>query len=427
MKKLTFFYHLRHLAKNIIKNRVRFRLVILGLMVPAIVLMTSFFVIDSLYYSQFNLYYHYEENNLIQVDLSSSEFAPRKYLQEMLGEQMVSFQNRAKGYLFDVFTETNTINLYYDFIATNQSFSGGLVMDGDYVMPSTLVSGRLFELDDFTLNRPVVILDTLSASLLFPSEDPLGRSITIPLYATRPEGTVVVEEVTLEIIGLVETAMNQEVSFVEKLKNEESFQYAVQLYTTTSIEFENVTYVDDIRYVFYHTKPLRRMDPFYFNGITSGVVVYDVTYFQQIVSEIQTEFTTLKIGFLAGSGILLVLSSISMVSILIFAVKERIGEIGVKKAFGATQVRMMSDFLFEGIMVGLFAFLIGFIVSIYLVYSGFFVYRLLNPIEFFYTVFIEFRTILLTFFMIMVSCLTATIIPARYAAKININDAIKFE
>ncbi len=427
MKKLTFFYHLRHLAKNIIKNRVRFRLVILGLMVPAIVLMTSFFVIDSLYYSQFNLYYHYEENNLIQVDLSSSEFAPRKYLQEMLGEQMVSFQNRAKGYLFDVFTETNTINLYYDFIATNQSFSGGLVMDGDYVMPSTLVSGRLFEMDDFTLNRPVVIIDTLSASLLFPSEDPLGRSITIPLYATRPEGTVVVEEVTLEIIGLVETAMNQEVSFVEKLKNEESFQYAVQLYTTTSIEFENVTYVDDIRYVFYHTKPLRRMDPFYFNGITSGVVVYDVTYFQQIVSEIQTEFTTLKIGFLAGSGILLVLSSISMVSILIFAVKERIGEIGVKKAFGATQVRMMSDFLFEGIMVGLFAFLIGFIVSIYLVYSGFFVYRLLNPIEFFYTVFIEFRTILLTFFMIMVSCLTATIIPARYAAKININDAIKFE
>lgn len=427
MRKLTLLYHLRHLAKNIIKNRVRFRLIILGLMVPAIVLMTSFFVIDSLYYSQFNLYYHYEENNLIQVDLSSSALAPRTYLSEMLGEKMVSFQKRANGVLFDVFTETSTINLYYDLIATNQSFSGGLVMDGAFVMPSQLLSGRLFERDDFLLNRPVVILDSLTASLLFPGEDAVGRLITVPLYATRPEGYVIVEEITLQIIGIVETAMSQEVTFVQNYNAKEAFNYTAQLYTTNSIEFQNITYTDDIRYVFYHTQPLRRMDPFYFNGITSGVVVYNVSYFQQIVSDIQSNFTTLKIGFLTGSGILLVLSSISMISILIFAVKERIGEIGVKKAFGATQVRIMLDFLLEGIMVGLFAFLIGLIASVYLVYIGFFLYRLFNPTEFFYTVFIEFRTIALTFFMIMLSCLIATIIPARYAARININDAIKFE
>ena len=427
MKKLTLFHHFTHLLRNIFKNKVRFTLISLGLMVPAIVLMTSFFTIDSLYYSQFNEYYHYEENNLIQVDLSSSANAPRVYLQAQLGDQMISFKNLANGYLFDVFTEESTINLYYDLIATNQSFSGGLVMYGDYVMPSSLVSGRLFDNDDFTLQHQVVIIDSLTALLLFPEEDAIGKQITIPLYSTRPEGYVVVDQVSFEIIGVVQTAVKSEITFSENYKANEDFIYTGQFYTTTSLVFSLIPRVDDVRYVFYNSTPLRRIDPFTFNGITTGVRVYNVTYFDQIVSDIQAEYQTLKLGFLAGSVILLILSSASMVSIMIFAVKERIGEIGVKKAFGATKVKVLLDFLIEGVLVGLFSFVLGFIVSIFFVYIGFYIYRLSNPLMYTYTVFIEFRTVLLSFLMILMSCLIASVIPSRYAAQININDAIKFE
>ncbi|MDP2426272.1 MAG: ABC transporter permease [Candidatus Izemoplasmatales bacterium] len=427
MRKLTMFHHFTHLLRNIFKNKVRFTLISLGLMVPAIVLMTSFFTIDSLYYSQFNEYYHYEENNLIQVDLSSSANAPRVYLQAQLGDQMISFKNLANGYLFDVFTEESTINLHYDLIATNQSFSGGLVMYGDYVMPSSLVSGRLFENDDFTLQHQVVIIDSLTALLLFPEEDAVGKRITIPLYSTRPEGYVVVDQVAFEIIGVVQTAVKSEITFSENYKANEDFIYTGQFYTTTSLVFSRIPRVDDVRYVFYNSTPLRRIDPFTFNGITTGVRVYNVTYFDQIVSDIQAEYQTLKLGFLAGSVILLILSSASMVSIMIFAVKERIGEIGVKKAFGATKVKVLLDFLIEGVLVGLFSFVLGFVVSIFFVYIGFYIYRLSNPLMYTYSVFIEFRTVLLSFLMILMSCLIASVIPSRYAAQININDAIKFE
>jgi putative ABC transport system permease protein len=427
MRKLTLFHHFSHLLRNIFKNKVRFTLISLGLMVPAIVLMTSFFTIDSLYYSQFNEFYHYEENNLIQVDLSSSANAPRVYLQAQLGDQMISFKNLANGYLFDVFTEESTINLYYDLIATNQSFSGGLVMYEDYVMPSSLVSGRLFESDDFTLQHQVVIIDSITAMLLFPEEDPIGKRITIPLYSTRPEGYVIVDQVAFEIIGVVQTAVKSEITFSENYKANEDFIYTGQFYTTTSLVFSLIPRVDDVRYVFYNSTPLRRIDPFTFNGITTGVRVYNVVYFDQIVSDIQVEYQTLKLGFLAGSVILLILSSASMVSIMIFAVKERIGEIGVKKAFGATKVKVLLDFLIEGVLVGLFSFVLGFIVSIFFVYIGFYIYRLSNPLMYTYTVFIEFRTVLLSFLMILMSCLIASVIPSRYAAQININDAIKFE
>ena len=427
MRKLTFFYHIRHLLKNIIKNKVRFRLVILGLMIPAIVLMTAFFVIDSLYYSQFNQYSHYDDYNLVQVELSSTSHAPRAYLQEMLGNQMVSFHKRASGLLFDIETVEQTIHLDYDWIATNQSFSGGLVVDGAYVMPSRLSQGRLFDQDDFVNNHPVAIIDSLTASLVFPDVDPIGKFITIPLYQQTTEGYRVVEVKTLEVIGLVEPSLQQEVAFATNLSSGEDFRYSAQVYTTNSITFTNIIGQDDVRYVFYNTKPVNRMDPFYFNGITSGVVVYDVIYFQAIVHEIQANFQVLKIGFLAGSAILLVLSSISMISILIFAVKERIGEIGVKKAFGATKVHVMRDFLLEGIFVGLFSFVLGFIISVYLVYIGMYLARVLNPNLYYYQVFIESKTIFLAFLMIMISCLIATLIPSRYAATIHINDAIKFE
>jgi len=221
--------------------------------------------------------------------------------------------------------------------------------------------------------------------------------------------------------------MRSQVEFINNLENDENFAYNTGLYVTSSFLIPEVIKPEAITYVFYDTKDINRMSANFLSGIPTGTILYQVNYFDGIVYSIQEQYQTLKLGFVAVAVVLLLISMVSIISIMIFAVKERIGEIGVKKAFGASKVKMMIDFLIEGQMTSIFAFLISLIVSIYAVYIGFYIFRYNHPSLYFYDVSIHFDTIILTFLLINLSSLIATIIPASYAARINISDAIKFE
>jgi ABC-type antimicrobial peptide transport system permease subunit len=431
MRRLGLAYRIHHLFHNIFKNKVRFFLVIFGLVLPGVLLMSAYFALDSIYYSNFNEYQHYQELNLFEVSLNSSESRPLIYLQDELGSKYISYKHYTEGRLAQFDTANQSISVYYDLIQTSSQFTGDLIVYGDYVMPSEIILGRTFTAADFIENRSVVIIDSILSGILFDDVSPLGQMMQVPIYGYYLEQGVETYGIagyqSLEIIGVVQAAMRSQVQFIDNLEATEDFSYETSFYVTSSFLIDGLDEPEDITYVFYDTKEISRMSINFLSGIPTGTVVYGANYFDGIVYSIQEEYQTLKLGFVAVAVVLLLISMVSIISIMIFAVKERIGEIGVKKAFGASKVKVMIDFLIEGIMTSFFAFLISLVVSVYLVYIGFYIFRINNPSLYFYDVFIHFDTIILTFLLINISSLIATIIPASYAAKINISDAIKFE
>jgi putative ABC transport system permease protein len=431
MRHLGLLYRINHLFKNIFKNRTRFFLVLFGLVLPGMLLMTAYFALDSIYYSNFNEYRHYQELNLFEVRMNNSESRPLIYLQDELGEKYITYKHYTKGKLAEFETANQSFTIYYDLISTNSHFTGDLIVAGDYVMPSSIIKGRVFNESDFIENKPYVVIDTILSGILFDTEDPIGKTISIPIYGYYLENGIekygILRYQPLEIIGVLQADMRSQVEFINNLENDENFAYNTGLYVTSSFLIPEVIKPEAITYVFYDTKDINRMSANFLSGIPTGTILYQVNYFDGIVYSIQEQYQTLKLGFVAVAVVLLLISMVSIISIMIFAVKERIGEIGVKKAFGASKVKMMIDFLIEGQMTSIFAFLISLIVSIYAVYIGFYIFRYNHPSLYFYDVSIHFDTIILTFLLINLSSLIATIIPASYAARINISDAIKFE
>jgi putative ABC transport system permease protein len=66
-------------------------------------------------------------------------------------------------------------------------------------------------------------------------------------------------------------------------------------------------------------------------------------------------------GIVTAAALLaLVIGGLSVVNTMFMAVAERVREIGLKKAVGATTTNIMREFLFEAIFIGLFGGLIGF-------------------------------------------------------------------
>jgi len=66
-------------------------------------------------------------------------------------------------------------------------------------------------------------------------------------------------------------------------------------------------------------------------------------------------------GIVTAAALLaLVIGGLSVVNTMFMAVAERVREIGLKKAVGATTTNIMREFLFEAIFIGLVGGLIGF-------------------------------------------------------------------
>ena len=124
-------------------------------------------------------------------------------------------------------------------------------------------------------------------------------------------------------------------------------------------------------------------------------------------------------------AVLCIISGISIMSIAMFSVKERVAEIGIRKAFGATGTDIALQIILEMMLLSV-------IVSIVAVCISFFISK---GVELYAT-----RKLLMNFSVsisnlqlllpVFTGCLTSflcSLLPAIYAAKLNVTNALKFE
>lgn len=202
----------------------------------------------------------------------------------------------------------------------------------------SLVSGRTFNAEDFARYRPVVVVDELLAKQLFQGQEPVGLMI----YAGRRPYVVV---------GVVATVID------------EKAPPTGQLYVPMSV-YNALTGKRDIGSIQIRPDKLENVEDLSHQAEQLLLQRFPGQKFMfwNNVSDIIQQQKTLEMasqGLTVVGAIALLVGGVGIANIMIASVTERTGEIGLRRALGATQQEIMLQFLLEAALLSLIGGAVG--------------------------------------------------------------------
>jgi putative ABC transport system permease protein len=214
------------------------------------------------------------------------------------------------------------------------------------VRGETLAQGRFIDNQDVSDHEPVVVLGSVTASELFSREDPVGQTVDVnglPLTVvgvlnsvgsstsssttSDPDDTAVVPLTTAaeQIFG--GTSRNTLSSIIVQARSSGDLTAAYQETDNELLELHGITTASDADFT-----------------ITSSA---------SLISAASSVDRTLTILLGGVAGISLLVGGIGVMNIMLVSVTERIREIGLRKALGATPRLIRRQFLVEASVLGL--------------------------------------------------------------------------
>lgn len=215
-----------------------------------------------------------------------------------------------------------------------------------------VAKGRFIRDVDMRRNNQVVVLGSELANELFPYQNPIGKRLRI-------------KNTSFEIVGVLESKG----SFLGNNQDNRAYipltTMANQLVGSTSPYGTELTLIsisakdkDSIRAAQFQIKNLLRLR----HNIT-GEDDFDVQSQQDILKIVGRVTGGLTIMLTAIAGISLVVGGIGVMNIMLVSVTERTQEIGLRKAVGAKEQDILTQFLIEAVILsavgGAFGTLIG--------------------------------------------------------------------
>lgn len=220
----------------------------------------------------------------------------------------------------------------------------GVSLDVFRVHGLQLKSGRIFSQAEVDAKAQVCVVDDNTATLFFPTEDPVGKNI-------------IVGNVVMRIIGVLEPTD----SFIIRGENPTVFTP----YTSVMTRLMNQNYLSSI--------VVRIKDgfsaPVAENAINSvlsnrhGRVDFFLQSSDTIMKSIEEATMTFTLMISAIAVISLVVGGIGVMNIMLVSVTERTREIGIRMAVGARQADILAQFLIEAVMVCMLGGLLGVLFS----------------------------------------------------------------
>lgn len=425
-------FYLDYYIQQLFQNKIRFILAFLSFSVASVILLVGFILIDSFYYSQFDQYKFFEESSVIQYNLSE-EINDQEMMEltQLLGNNYTSFTKKMTGsFKWDFYVEDSDISVSFSLYGTS-SFDANVILTESSILPSTLIKGRGINNQDISLREKVIVIDDITEELLFGGNG-LDQYVKIPIMDQVYENGIYiykqVDSVSFRVIGVYDSNQETKKSFAQSLNNESEMMYNSIYYIPSTINLVNLSY-DEYVYVFWNIDSISSNEAkatqiLYNYGSSTSVTQY--FSFNSIVTSLKHNLNQLRVNLIVVMMIILFISSLIIIEGQLFSIKERIQEIGIKQAVGATKANIVEEIVFEGLIIGLISFIVGFILSIFIVlitlniivYSG--EYGIIE-------VHLNFFTILLCALLILLTCLLSSIFPSIYVSKIKIVDSLRFE
>ncbi|GAA1862241.1 ABC transporter permease [Pseudonocardia ailaonensis] len=229
----------------------------------------------------------------------------------------------------------------------------GTVPDYAVVRARTLAEGRFLTAQDVAEHAPVVVLGSTTATELFGARSPLGRSVAVsgtPMTVVgvlAPAGSSAVQNQDDQAILPLPTAADRVIGGTART--------AVQAIYLTAVSTEALPAA--YQEVTAELLALHRVtDP--------ANADFTITS-QQAILDTATTITGALTAVLAGiAGISLLVGGIGVMNIMLVSITERIREIGLRKALGATPRVIRRQFLVEAGVLGLAGGIAGVILGV---------------------------------------------------------------
>ncbi len=270
-----------------------------------------------------------------------------------------------------------------------------------------LQSGRFFDDRDDEHAQPVVVIDANFARQYFPHDNPIGKRLNIGLFELQPEIVGVVGHVEHWGLGA---------------RGHENLQAQVYLPVWQVPDKFWSLFANGAAYVARTSgSPLGLMDSFRqaLQKSDPTAAIYGVLSMQDIVSaSISTQRLTMLL-LSVFAALALILSAIGIYGVISYLIGQRIHEIGVRMALGASSKDVLRMILGEGLRTTLIGVVVGVLAALaltrllaQLIYGV----RATDPVTF-----------LAVAFALLFVALLACYIPARRALRVDPIVALRYE
>jgi putative ABC transport system permease protein len=270
-----------------------------------------------------------------------------------------------------------------------------------YMEKTIMMKGRFIHKDDISNKTKIVVIGRLVAKDLFKDEDPIGKYLEIGSIAFKVVGVFQDQSGDREerLIYMPYTTRQ----LLEKNNNKIDYlivSFRPEMGYTSTLAFE--------RQLRLFLKKKKDIDPRDNNGIRIRNVADQIRQNQQFASVLQIIVAFVGIGTLIA-GI------IGISNIMVFVVKERTKELGVRKALGATPKSVIAMVLQESIFITTLSGITGMICGIILLKN------IGDRLEQFFIIdpYIESLTAIIATALLIIFGAIAGYIPAKRAASIK--------
>ena len=346
----------RMAIESIRQNKLRSILTLLGISIgvfSVIGVMTAIRTLESSVNSQLDIFgtntFMVQKSPAIRIHGPDNKYRKRKNIQYAHYEEL---KQRAKLPLrVSVADGTSERNIRYkDKRLKKTAEVSGVDEWGLRSFKTYLADGRNFMEDDIRFYRSVTVLGPDLADILFPFEDPIGKVIQI-------------KGLDYTVIGITERkgqAFGQSQDYFVMIPISVYIQRFSNRWTSLNINVEAEStemYEKTMDEVIGLMRVIRKVPPEEEND-------FEIISNEELM-ETFADFTGgIKLFAGAVSVIALLVAGIGIMNIMLVSVTERIKEIGIRKAIGATKRDILTQFLMEAIFLSQFGGVVGVILGI---------------------------------------------------------------
>jgi len=220
------------------------------------------------------------------------------------------------------------------------------------VRARSLTEGRFFTLAELNSSATVAVLGSTTATELFGGRDALGQTVNI-------NGT------TMTVIGILNTAGSSTTTDEDDQALVPQTTFATRIAnggnaTGISTLYIEATSTDSLSAAYQEaTNALLTT-----HGVTAATPDFTISSQQSLLTTATSTDRTLTVLLAGIAAISLLVGGIGVMNIMLVSVTERIREIGLRKAMGATPSAIRRQFLVEASTLGLCGGLLGVILGL---------------------------------------------------------------
>lgn len=419
-------YSFKRLLRYLLSNRMRFVLTELGLVLSVVLFLTAYCILDSVYQSKFDKIRFWKTYGIADITYTPEKSRTDMELQESyFGSDYLMFRYSGGETLsYPVVVNGQEMVFALSVYEANNNFTGNLILDVEgNIHASQMLSGTGITKEQVANGEDVVVIGSTLADLLYP-QGAVGRTLNIPYqqFIDQGDGSVLVADLdrSYRIIGVYD---DSEVMDYESASQYGTMSFTIYIPYGNESEKEDSEQLSGCRYIFTDVSLSEQECNRFIKG---AYHLSDYTDYGTQYRVIEAEYADFKKIINVITVCILLMSVLMISETMIFSVKERLPEFGIKRAIGATMERIWLELVVEMLVLAIIGFIISLAVSL-LITNGFFYLNRFT--EWFDTItfHLSWKNLLVSFLLTLLTAFNSILIPMVYIDRSSIVETIRFE